>query len=353
MSDCLTERDCQCSEVVAWHSKTKITKGPPTREDCMNYELVEVPLFYKRPATDEEMIEQLLPTREDVIVEHPTFRQLLAEDDWLPVGPAFGASYSPGNRPIESFWNVIASSLEGVPYEVVSAGTTMNREVMFASIRLTDGFEVGGRKYNEYLTLLDSLNASFARQFKYNNVCVVCMNTVLQSLSSGVSVGKAKHTVNFETNLKRLIEDAQSFHAVSELFKAMLERAYLTPCSRDEARSWIAGITGQNAKIMTNGLRNKIARITELFDCGAGCEGRTHLDAFQALTDYYTHESTLRKETGAQWSNSEFGSGAQIKTLAATRFEENWKKYVLHGEHLLAEKTSTQLVAAEAEPVVE
>ena len=303
----------------------------------MNYELEEVPLWYKRPPiTGKEMDET---STGDVLIEHPSFKQLIALDDFLPVGPAYGASYSPGETPVASFWNVIKQSLGETPYEVVSAGTTMNREVMFASIRLSNGFEVGGRKFNEYLTLLDSLNTSFARQFRYNNVCVVCMNTVMQSLSSGVTLGKAKHTSNFDNNIERLIDDAKAFHAVSNAFQEMLQRAYTTPCSRDEARAWIAGITCQTSKVLTNGQRNKVARITELFDSGRGNEGKSHLDAFQALTDYFTHESSTRKDSGAQWSASEFGAGAQIKTLAATKFEENWARFVKHGEHLLTKRT--------------
>ncbi len=302
----------------------------------MNYELEERPLFYKRPPITDDEFEVF--EGQDVLIEHPSFKQLIAMDDYLPVGPAYSASYCPGERPVQSFWDVISRSLEGLPYEIVSAGTTMNRAVMFASIKLTDGFMVGERKFKEYLTLLDSMDSTFSRQFRYNNVCVVCMNTVMQSLSSGVSVGKAKHTSNFDANVERLITDANNFHTVSEGFQEMLQRALTTPCSRDEARAWIAGITGQTAKVMTNGMRNKVARITELFDNGAGNDGRSHLDAFQALTDFYTHESTSRKDAGAQWSTSEFGSGAVIKTLAATKFEENWARFVKHGEHLLLEK---------------
>ena len=84
-------------------------------------------------------------------------------------------------------------------------------------------------------------------------------------------------------------------HQLPPTTKPSSLRADSTPCSRDEARSWLMGVEGRNAKIATNGLRQKSARMVELFDQGKGNQGRTRLDALSAVTDFHSNERTNRK----------------------------------------------------------
>jgi hypothetical protein len=88
---------------------------------------------------------------------------------------------------------------------------------------------------------------------------------------------------------------------------------------------------------MSNGLKQKTARMVELFDGGNGNAGRTRLDAFSALTDFHSNESTNRKAGNAQYMTSEWGASAQVKSMAISRFREDWTKHVKHGERLLNE----------------
>jgi hypothetical protein len=115
----------------------------------------------------------------------------------------------------------------------------------------------------------------------------------------------------------------------------MLQRAHEKECSRDEAKAWAAGIQGRNMDKGTNALVQKAARIGELFTSGRGNEGRTRLDAFQALTEFETHESSNRKESSAQNYSSNWGASALTKTIAAQRFEVEWDANVKRGNRLL------------------
>jgi hypothetical protein len=325
----ITERDKQSAKTQAWHGMTNIV-DVVTRENSMPYEIIEAPIAYKTQQLDE------LGFVKDVYIESPTFKQLIASDDLLPIGDPYSDSYHPGT--IEGFWKIIEMGMGDTPYEIISAGTVDDRCKLFASLKVSDGFQVGDRKFNDFITLIDSFDKSTSLQARYSNVCVVCANTFSAVMRAGETIGKAKHTAMIDLNVQRLVNAIDAFVGTSSTFEQMLRRAYETPCSRDEARAWLTGIEGRNTETLSNGSRQKVARMAELFDGGRGNEGRTRLDAFSALTDFHSNESTNRKVAGAQNYTSNWGSSAQVKTLAVTRFEEDWQKNVSRGEKLLSDE---------------
>ena len=328
MSAGLTERDRQVGKEQAWHGMTRIEETI-TRDNSMPYEVIESPIYYKVTKLNS------IGLPEDVMIESPDFKQLIANDDFLPIGEPYGKTYFPSN--IQTFWSVIEKGMGDTPYEIVSAGTVDNRCKMFASIKVSDGFKIGDREFKDFITILDSFDKSTSFQARYSSVCVVCANTFAASMKTGTTVGKAKHTLMLDVNIQRLVDAMDAFVGTSAYFKSLMQEAVETPCSRDEARAWLTGIEGRNNDAMTNGMKQKTARMVELFDCGRGNEGRTRLDAFSALTEFHTHESTNRKGEGAQGYTSEWGSSAQVKTMAVTGFRSDWDKHVRHGERLLNE----------------
>jgi uncharacterized protein (DUF736 family) len=91
--------------------------------------------------------------------------------------------------------------------------------------------------------------------------------------------------------------------------------------------------------------------LTGLFNGGAGNNGETLLDAFSAVTDYYSHESSGGEDQPGfrtkQYLSSEFGSAAKKKqdffrTLFkvsndAPEFDrENFRATVENGKRVLA-----------------
>jgi hypothetical protein len=331
MSALILERDIQAGLSQAWHGLTTIV-DPVTRENSMPFEVVESPIYYQVKQPDEFGIIR------DVFVQDPEFKTLLASDDFKPVGQPYGSSYCPTS--IEMFWKVLEKGMGDTPYQIISAGTVDNRQKVFASLKVSDGFRIGDREFKDYITLIDSFDKSTSLTAKYTNVCVVCANTFAAAMAAGQVIGKAKHTMMIEVNAGRLIDAIDAFVGTSAHFRGLLQEAYETPCSRDEARAWITGIEGRNADALTNGLKQKTARMVELFEIGRGNAGRTRLDAFSALTDFHSNESTNRKGDNAQYMTSEWGASAQVKTLAVSRFKEDWSKNVRHGERLLNEDKS-------------
>jgi hypothetical protein len=323
----ITERDKQVGKSQAWHGLTIIEDGPITREIAHPFEIIESPIYYKNTTTD------ILGVNHDTFIESPSFKQLIASDDFLPIGDPYAESYNPSS--IATFWEIIRKGLGDTPFEVVSAGTVDNRCKVFASIKVSEGFRIGDREFKDFITLLDSYDKSTSLQARYSNVCVVCANTFAAVMNDGSTIGKAKHTAMIDLNISRLISAIDAFVGTSAAFQAMLTESYLKPCGRDEARAWITGIESRNSDHLTNGMLQKTARIVELFDSGKGNEGRNRLDAFSAMTDFHSNESTNRKGVNAQFYTSEFGASAQVKSMVARNFTQDWDANVKRGERML------------------
>lgn len=326
MAHGLTNRDIQAGKENAWHRLTTILPVI-NRESCMNFEVRESKLCYKVPGTVETMWK-------DQVVEDPEWKRLIATDDNLPIGDPYAPSYYPSS--IAGFWNVLEKGMGETPYEIISAGTTDNRAKLFVTIKTGDGFRIGDREFKDYINLLDSFDKSCAFTACYSTICTVCANTFAANLQSGKVIGKAKHTAMLDTNIQRVIDAIDSFAGTSAYFQDLLTRAEEKPCSRDEAKAWITGLECRNSKDLTNGVRQRTARITELFDGGKGNNGRTRLDAFQAVTEFYSHESSRGSDTGNQLYQSEWGTGAQVKKFVVSNFESTWDKFRKEGEALLA-----------------
>jgi hypothetical protein len=224
------------------------------------------------------------------------------------------------------------------PYKIVSAGTVDNRQKVFASLKVTDGFRIGDRVFEDFITILDSFDKTTSLQAKYTNVCVVCQNTYSAAMQVGKVIGKAKHTLMIEENVVRLIDAIDSFIGTSATAQAMLLEADQIKISRDEARAWLTGVECRNADELTNGMKQKTARLMELFECGRGNTGSTRLDAFSAFTEFHTSESSNRKVDNAQYMTSEFGASSIAKSYAARDLNANWEKNVKVGERLLSEE---------------
>lgn len=327
MSAGITERDIQSAATQAWHGKTNIV-DVVTRENSMPYEVLESPISYivQKPC-------EITGLMEDITLIDPEYKRLIASDDFLPIGEPYAESYHPSS--IAAFWEIIRKGMGDTPYQIASAGTVDNRCKLFASIKVSEGFRIADREFKDYITLIDSFDKSTSLQARYSSICVVCANTYAMVMNSGNQIGKAKHTAMIDLNIQRLISAIDGFAGTSAANKVMLQKAFTTPCSRDEARAWISGIEGRNSDVLTNGMLQKTARMIELFETGRGNEGRTRLDAFSAVTDFHSNESTNRKGDGAQSYTSEWGASAQTKNLVATRFESDWEANVRRGERLL------------------
>jgi hypothetical protein len=313
-------RDIQAATTMAWHKQTRICQYV-TRRESMPWEVIEAEVQLLTPEGDQ--------------IRDTGWRQLVADDDKLPVGdPYREATYFPSS--VEGFWNTISEGMGDTPYQVISAGSVNNRGKIFASIKVSEGFKIGEREFLDYITIVDSFDKSTALQARYSNVCVVCQNTFAAVLGSGREIGKAKHTANFTANVERLVKAIDLFAGTSATFKALLEEAQDTPCTREEARHWLTGVEAGGQGREDKRILQKTARMVELFETGRGNRGSSRLDALSAYTDFHSHESSKSTSDTGQYMNSEWGTSSLRKTEAVVNLRDKWDTNVTKGRNLLA-----------------
>jgi hypothetical protein len=294
MSAGLFNRDAQVGVEQAWHGKTKVVPVV-TRELAHPFEVFPVQL---QTVTG-------IPVKESI---------LIASDDNLPVGKSFAKSYVPNT--IAGFWDTLEQGLDGIPFDVESAGSIFDRSRIFASVKVDAGFSIGARQFNQFLTLVDSFDATTSLTALYNNVCVVCANTFAATLSAGNKIARAKHTKNFISNADKVKQAIEDYFAEAKAFETHARAMDAAPISADAARNLFAGLVSRDAKPLSTRASNTVDRLVTLFAKGAGNTGATRLDAFSAVTDYYSHESSGGDDRMKQFISGTYGAGATAKREA-------------------------------------
>jgi hypothetical protein len=303
MAHRIEKRDKQQGRQMAWHDLTEIVTNLDLDNNWLRtgWDIEEVPL-----------------TTPDG-VEVP-FKILVGSDDKEVIGKPFAGTYKPISN--NNFLNMIKEATAGIKgMAVESVGSVCNRGRVFVSISLKDSssYKIGHRQFNEYLNFGNGHDQSSVLWVNNTNICTVCNNTFSYNLTNKNSQVNARvfHRGDVELKLTNIAEIIDAHIGSQAFFKAEFERLMSESMSVDNARNVFAGWSVRNdseKELTTRGL-NKVNRITELFVKGAGNTGSNRADAFSAVTDYYTHESTrgggLNK--GNQFVSSEFGLGRAAK----------------------------------------
>lgn len=212
----------------------------------------------------------------------------------------------------------------GVRFQVESLGTYGARARRYISVRLSEFSKstVGGRDFNLFLSVMDALDGSMSLQVRANSICVVCQNTFGFSLKDKgeFSMG-VKHTKAHEVKAESAGRIIEAFAASKKSFEKWLSAAHETPCNATQARNVFAGFaSGNEPKELSARALGTVDRMGELFLRGKGNQGETFLDAFSAVTDYYTHESSGGRGISQQVESSETGTAKEKKEAFASLF---------------------------------
>ena len=227
----------------------------------------------------------------------------------------------------------ITSQLDklGLKWEIVTTGTLYNRERMFLTVRiLEDSLTTlqldSKRKFCQFLNCLNSIpsNSGCTVTFANNSFCVCCRNTFSHCLhgADGTEFHVAlKHTSGLSQNLQDVPLLVESFFASNAALFANLKRFHAVGISLEDAENYFAAFIGRDAKdgltdkqTLSTRSENIVKELTGLFVNGKGNEGKTAVDMFQAVTEYYTHMSAGESDNiWKQFQSSEAGSGAESK----------------------------------------
>ncbi len=202
----------------------------------------------------------------------------------------------------KAFLALVADCMSGIPGAIVaSVGSLCNRARIFVTLAVPDvgSFVAAGRVFKPYLSFLSSHDKSAELTVVASTVCTVCNNTFSANLQNTegdtLRIG-IKHRPGMAARIANIPGVVAAYYATVEHFKTVMDKLASMPCNGQEAQAFFAGLLmdGEGRKV-SEGLstvsRNKVDRLVVLFATGKGNHGKDWSDVFQAVTDFYTHES--------------------------------------------------------------
>ena len=252
---------------------------------------------------------------------------IVSSDNGLPVGvdedngkfigaearrPSFGYMSN------AEFFELVKNTISNTGFEIASTGTLNNRQKRFVSLKPSKftAFHVGGREFKNHLNLMDAIDGTMNLLARYNNVCVVCANTFAVALKEGDKIACNPHTKRHLERIPAFEATIEAFFGYAKQFEKLLNAMNETPIDSGEAKNLFAGFLNEGKKEELSSRRwGQVETLVSLFETGKGNNGKTALDAFSAVTDYYTHEHAVNGRLGVmgQETQSEIGSGFKAK----------------------------------------
>ena len=328
MAHGITKRDRQEARHMGWHGLTQINENLDLKNNWLTkWDIQEVDL------------------QTNAGVEVP-FKILTGTDDQEVIGKPFAGTYTPVSN--KAFLDMVGEAISGVKGSVVeSVGSVNNRGRVFVSLSIKgmDKFKVGDREFLDYLNFGNGHDQTSAVWANASNTCTVCDNTFSMNLNGEQEVKiKVKHSKDVVARLENISEVIDAYAGTQAKFKAEFERLLNEPIKVDAARNlfagWMIRSNSEEGRDLGPKTLTKVNRVTELFETGRGNTGSNRADAFSAVTDYYTHESTRNagRNVQRQLFSSDYGLGRMAKTdfWNVVRNDDSVDAYVSNGKKALA-----------------
>ena len=311
MSSGILSQDFQYGQTQAWHGLTAIK----TAEQMAN----GFPFEFERISLKFEIDGQTHNAGGNYLI--------VSNDNKLPVGVDSDDSTFSGcesRRPSfgfmtnSEFFELVRNTIASTGFEIASTGTLANRQKRFVSLKPSKqtAFHVSGREFKNFLSLIDAIDGTLNLQARFNNVCVVCANTFAQSIRTGDKVACNPHTKRHIERIAEFEATIDAFFGYSAQFEKLLNVMDSTPLDAGDARNLFAGFLNNGKKEEISSRRwGQIETLVSLFETGKGNNGKTMLDGFSAVTDFYTHTHAVNGRLGVmgQETQSEIGSGFKAK----------------------------------------
>jgi len=304
MAHAIGERDIQTGIEQAWHGLTNVVEHITRENSGIDYHLVGLPLEVK-------IGDQYV---------RANGKQIVSLDDSLPIGNPVGDDYCIIDN--SEIFDLVENSMSGTPHKLVSVGTVSDRTKGFISIKLDEAFTSASRLTEPTLNILWGHSGAMPLIARSGFTVVVCQNTFNMALGRkgndfSLSLKHSKFASLQLANFERAIEN--HYGVVAEFRRAM-DSFENVECDTEKATKIFFGSLApdtfeRDLKISTR-LKNTIeCNLVPLFKNGAGNQGRTLADVFNAGTDYFTHSSAGSNQSNnwKQFQSSEFGAGNRSK----------------------------------------
>lgn len=241
------------------------------------------------------------------------------------------------NARLRKFLETLCAGIEklGVKAVIKTAGTLKDRAWQFTSIELQglDVLNAGGREIRSFLSLLKSFDKSIQFTLVNSTITVCCKNTfkMVHDDTGAPLYAKVKMTKNAELRIDEVPNIVEAFVSGNNALLAKLKQWHDIGINTTQAEQIFSAWLANPAEPLSVRMFNIIQRLKELHLKGKGNKGETALDAFNAVTEYYTHESAGETDNAnKQWEASEIGGGAEAKEM----FFDYLTKSLLDGDTL-------------------
>ena len=210
-------------------------------------------------------------------------------------------------------------------YETVGSLKSGARIWLLANLK--DSISIRGDEIKRYLCLTNSHDGTSALQIYWTPVRVVCMNTLMMSLSQAQGRFYARHTANVGIKVeaaKEILGLTNRFYGtfaeVADRMAVKLLPAPKVPLLLYAAFSQPGSIKMQDIPIQT---RRSMDRVQELIEVGRGMSTEaakgTVWGGYNAVAEYVDYYRSYKTKTADSRLNGIwFGSGAAIKQKAWT-----------------------------------
>ena len=322
MAHNIQQRDVQTGIEMAWHKLTNVVEQVTEENVGILYPMEVVQCYHSLPSGE---------------MGKSNGRQIISLDDCLPVGSVVGADYKLIQN--TEIWNEVQSALAGTGHKIVSAGTVGNRSTGFISVKVCESFQAARRLTNTVLNILWGHGGNRSVSYRTSATVVVCQNTFNLALADKARVS-IRHTRS--GNIGDLGREIDAHVGVTAEFRLAMNSLDSQPCSTPRAEAMFAGFLGGKADSMgqtgQTKLKLSLGRLSRLHRHGAGNYGQTMADAFNAVTDFYSHESAGMVTPWKQYVTSEFGTAGTRKSefFKAISTYEGQQQLVTKGQAVMA-----------------
>jgi phage/plasmid-like protein (TIGR03299 family) len=195
---------------------------------------------------------------------------------------------------------------EGV-LTVENMGHLKHGAKVFAQAKVNQEFQVIGEDYKAYVTLLNGHVGNASVAIGPTATRVICGNTFSMAYSN---LGeKYRHAAGVN---ERVLDSKAVINYVDGAMKRYSEYVETLAVTKCSPASFVTAVEKIYDKEYSK-LRH-IETLNNLFYHGAGNEGRTYYDCFNAVTDYASNRS--RRDASGRFNYANFGAGAKVNQRA-------------------------------------
>jgi phage/plasmid-like protein (TIGR03299 family) len=193
--------------------------------------------------------------------------------------------------------------------EMKNIGYLNNGSKVFAQAQICEEYQVLGETYKGFITLLNGHTGNSSVAIGPSNVRVICGNTFAMSYQQ---IGeKFRHSLGVNQRILASEAILNYVNGAMATYSRYAEELAAARCTQTQFKNVLEEIYQRPVAEMRESF---VDQLNKLFYDGAGNEGRTMYDAFNAVTDYNSNQS--RKTASGKFQYANFGKGANVAQRA-------------------------------------